>query len=54
MSQSQSDSPLHAQRVRVYPASEQSGENTEFYLMRARQIELQKRRLRLRGVGREF
>jgi uncharacterized protein (DUF58 family) len=42
------------QRVRVYPASEQSGENAEFYLMRARQIELQKRRLRLRGVGREF
>ena len=33
---------------------EQSGENTEFYLMRARQIEMQKRRLRLRGVGREF
>jgi uncharacterized protein (DUF58 family) len=43
-----------AQRVRVYPASEQSGENAEFYLMRARQIEQQKRRLRLRGVGREF
>ncbi len=42
------------QRVRVYPASEQSGENAEFYLMRARQIEQQKRRLRLRGVGREF
>jgi uncharacterized protein (DUF58 family) len=42
------------QRMRVYPASEQSGENAEFYLMRARQIELQKRRLRLRGVGREF
>jgi uncharacterized protein (DUF58 family) len=42
------------QRVRVYPASEQSGQNTEFYLMRARQIEQQKRRLRLRGVGREF
>ena len=44
----------HPQRVRVYPASEQSGEDTEFYLMRARQIELQKRRLRLRGIGREF
>jgi uncharacterized protein (DUF58 family) len=43
-----------SQHVRVYPASEQSGENAEFYLMRARQIELQKRRLRLRGVGREF
>ena len=42
------------QRIRVYPAKEQSGENAEFYLMRARQIEQQKRRLRLRGVGREF
>ncbi|MEO7029484.1 MAG: DUF58 domain-containing protein [Acidobacteriaceae bacterium] len=42
------------QHVRVYPANEQSGENAEFYLMRARQIEQQKRRLRLRGVGREF
>lgn len=42
------------QHVRVYPATEQSGENAEFYLMRARQIEQQKRRLRLRGVGREF
>lgn len=45
---------LPVQRVRVYPANEQSGENAEFYLMRARQIEQQKRRLRLRGVGREF
>jgi uncharacterized protein (DUF58 family) len=42
------------QEVRVFPASEQSGDNTAFYLMRARQIELQKRRLRLRGIGREF
>jgi uncharacterized protein (DUF58 family) len=42
------------QSVRVFPASEQSGDNTAFYLMRARQIELQKRRLRLRGIGREF
>src|SRR5665213_3416046 len=54
VTQSQSDSPAHPQHVRVYPANEQAGENTEFYLMRARQIELQKRRLRLRGVGREF
>jgi uncharacterized protein (DUF58 family) len=54
VSESQSDAPAHAQRARVYPASEQSGEDAEFYLMRARQIELQKRRLRLRGVGREF
>jgi len=42
------------QDVRVFPASEQSGDKAEFYLMRARQIELQKRRLRLRGIGREF
>jgi len=42
------------QDIRVFPASEQSGDNAAFYLMRARQIELQKRRLRLRGIGREF
>src|ERR1700735_4306171 len=42
------------QNVRVFPASEQSGDRAAFYLMRARQIELQKRRLRLRGIGREF
>ena len=42
------------QDVRVFPASEQSGDGTAFYLMRARQIELQKRKLRLRGIGREF
>jgi uncharacterized protein (DUF58 family) len=42
------------QNVRVFPASEQSGDKADFYLMRARQIELQKRRLRLRGIGREF
>jgi uncharacterized protein (DUF58 family) len=42
------------QRVRVYPAHEDSRESTEFYLLRARQIEMQKRRLRLRGVGRDF
>ncbi len=42
------------QEIRVFPASEQSGDNSAFYLMRARQIELQKRRLRLRGIGREF
>jgi uncharacterized protein (DUF58 family) len=42
------------QRVRVYPAHEDSRESTEFYLLRARQIEMQKRKLRLRGVGREF
>jgi uncharacterized protein (DUF58 family) len=42
------------QDIRVFPASEQSGDSAAFYLMRARQIELQKRRLRLRGIGREF
>jgi uncharacterized protein (DUF58 family) len=42
------------QRVRVYPAHEDARANTQFYLLRARQIELQKRKLRLRGVGREF
>jgi len=42
------------QDVRVFPASEQSGDKAAFYLIRARQIELQKRRLRLRGIGREF
>ena len=42
------------QRVRVFPAHEDSRRNTQFFLLRARQIELQKRRLRLRGVGRDF
>lgn len=42
------------QRIRVFPAMEQAGSNQAMYLMRARQIELQKRRLRLRGIGREF
>src|SRR5260370_30126940 len=42
------------QNVRVFPASEESGDKAAFYLMRARQIELQKRRLRQRGMGREF
>jgi uncharacterized protein (DUF58 family) len=42
------------QRVRVFPAHEDSRESTQFYLLRARQIELQKRKLQLRGVGREF
>jgi uncharacterized protein (DUF58 family) len=42
------------QNVRVFPASERSGDKAAFFLMRARQIELQKRRLRLRGIGREF
>jgi uncharacterized protein (DUF58 family) len=45
---------VEAQRVRVYPAHEDSRESTAFYLLRARQIEMQKRKLRLRGVGRDF
>jgi uncharacterized protein (DUF58 family) len=47
------DAPRH-QRVRVFPAHEDSRESMQFYLLRARQIELQKRKLQLRGVGREF
>ncbi|GGA73152.1 hypothetical protein GCM10011507_25960 [Edaphobacter acidisoli] len=42
------------QAVRVYPSSVRPEESTEFYLIRARQIELQKRRLRMRGMGRDF
>ena len=43
-----------AQEIRVFPAMEQGSDATSLYLMRARQIELQKRRLKLRGIGREF
>ena len=42
------------QRVRVFPAHEDSRNNTQFFLLRARQIELQKRKLSMRGVGRDF
>jgi uncharacterized protein (DUF58 family) len=42
------------QGIRVYPPMERSPENTQMYLLRIRQIALQKRRLRLRGLGREF
>lgn len=42
------------QRVRVYPALEENRGDAEFYLLRARQIEMQKRKLRLRGTGRDF
>lgn len=42
------------QDVRVYPPMERSPEDSELYLLRVRQIALQKRRLRLRGLGREF
>ncbi|HUY82856.1 MAG TPA: DUF58 domain-containing protein [Acidobacteriaceae bacterium] len=40
--------------IRVFPPMERSPESTQLYLLRIRQIALQKRRLRLRGVGREF
>jgi uncharacterized protein (DUF58 family) len=42
------------QNIRVYPPVERSPEDTALYLLRIRQIALQKRRLRLRGLGREF
>ena len=42
------------QRVRVYPAHNQARGNNEFFLMRARQMERQRRQQRLRGGGREF
>lgn len=42
------------QHIRVYPPMERSPEDTALYLLRIRQIALQKRRLRLRGLGREF
>lgn len=42
------------QRVRIFPAHEQARGENEFFLMRARQVERQRRQLRLRGGGREF
>jgi uncharacterized protein (DUF58 family) len=42
------------QKVRIYPAMERSSDDTALYLLRIRQIELQRRRLRLTGTGREF
>ena len=43
-----------AQKIRIYPPMERSPEDTQLYLLRIRQIALEKRRLRLRGLGREF
>ena len=43
-----------AQVIRVFPAMVQGGDSASLYLMRARQIELEKRRLKQRGIGREF
>jgi uncharacterized protein (DUF58 family) len=42
------------QRVRVFLAHEDSRGRAAFFLLRARQIELQRRKLQLRGAGREF
>ena len=42
------------QRVRVFPSHEDSRGRAAFFLLRARQIELQRRKLQLRGTGREF
>ena len=43
-----------AQRVRVYPPMERTADDQALYLLRIRQIEIQRRRLRLTGTGREF
>ncbi len=43
-----------SERVRVFPAHEDSRGRAAFFLLRARQIELQRRKLQLRGAGREF
>ena len=43
-----------AQRVRVYPPMERTADDQAMYLLRIRQIEIQRRRLRLTGTGREF
>jgi uncharacterized protein (DUF58 family) len=42
------------QTVRVFAAGEGVSEQSDLFLMRARQIELEKRRLRRIGLGREF
>lgn len=42
------------QKVRVYPTMERIADDTQLYLLRIRQIELQRRRLRITGTGREF
>ncbi|MGC2160622.1 MAG: DUF58 domain-containing protein [Silvibacterium sp.] len=42
------------QEIRIFPPMERSPEDTQMFLLRIRQIALQKRRLRLRGLGREF
>ena len=46
------NAPLH-QAVRVYPAL-RTGEEQQIFLARSRQIDLQLRQARLRGLGRDF
>jgi uncharacterized protein (DUF58 family) len=43
-----------AQKIRVYPTMDRSADDTALYLLRIRQIALQRRRLRMIGAGREF
>jgi uncharacterized protein (DUF58 family) len=43
-----------AQKIRVYPTMDRSADDTALYLLRIRQIALQRRRLRMIGTGREF
>ncbi len=42
------------QRVRVYPPLERTADDSAMYLLRIRHIAIQRRRLRLTGMGREF
>ncbi len=42
------------QSIRVYPAAVRAGSEGELPLLNARQLELEKRRLRHRGAGRDF
>ena len=50
----ENDGKTSPQRVRIFPAHEQARGDSEFFLMRARQLERQRRQQRLRGSGREF
>ena len=48
------EKPAEPQRVKIFPAHEQRRGDSDFFLMRARQMERQRRQQRLRGSGREF
>ncbi len=50
----ENDGKAAPQKVRIFPAHEQARGDNEFFLMRARQLERQRRQQRLRGGGREF